>query len=368
MKKSVFQIRAAEHARNTGNLTRAVALCGKILRRQPGHADALHLAGIALAEAGHDEHGIVCIAAAFCSADPALTTAPTSGGCFCAAGVCRRPRLVSARRCERRRSTRLSHSNWDERWLRWVISMKRCSAFDQAACLDPGLAEAHYSRGVLHNLGGRFEQARACYEEALRLEPGHALAHNNLAILLHGAGDLDHAESHYRASVQAAPGRIDTLYNLGRVQEDSGNLEPAAEIFEGILEHHPDHAAARTELGELPPEIGHPDRAIAAYRRALSAEPGFSDAHWNLALALLETGNHLEGWQEYEWRLRQWPALTRDFKEPMWDGQQLDGRPTASCRAGARRYPSICEICHICQGSRRLRDPAGVSAGARQAS
>jgi hypothetical protein len=65
--------------------------------------------------------------------------------------------------------------------------------------------------------------------------------------------------------------------------------------------------------------------AIAAYRDALSVDPAFAHAHWNLALALLANGDFAEGWREYEWRLRL-PELggrAQPLPLPRWHGEDL---------------------------------------------
>jgi hypothetical protein len=72
--------------------------------------------------------------------------------------------------------------------------------------------------------------------------------------------------------------------------------------------------------------LGEPDTAIVEFRHALEHDCGNAEAHWNLSLALLQTGCLQEGWTEYEWRFRQWPGLARDFAAPLWDGGPLNGR------------------------------------------
>src|SRR5581483_6579813 len=62
--------------------------------------------------------------------------------------------------------------------------------------------------------------------------------------------------------------------------------------------------------------------AIEAYRQAIARAPQFGQAHWNLALALLASGQFEEGWREYEWRLSL-PELGRDVRMP--PGVRLDG-------------------------------------------
>src|SRR5690606_23047052 len=54
-----------------------------------------------------------------------------------------------------------------------------------------------------------------------------------------------------------------------------------------------------------------------------------ASAHWNLADALLLTGDFARGWREYEWRwkLPRNAARSRGFPQPPWTGEgTLEGR------------------------------------------
>ena len=57
-------------------------------------------------------------------------------------------------------------------------------------------------------------------------------------------------------------------------------------------------------------------------------DPDLAEAHWNLALALLATGDFERGWQEHEWR---WRANVigpeQSFRQPLWLGaEDLTGK------------------------------------------
>jgi hypothetical protein len=88
--------------------------------------------------------------------------------------------------------------------------------------------------------------ARAAYEACLAADEHHLEARLNLGRLLHLDGRLDEAEKVYRSS-------------------DSG---------EAILSFN---------LAVLLEDFEREDEAVAEYRRALALDPGFADAHFNLA-------------------------------------------------------------------------------------
>jgi tetratricopeptide (TPR) repeat protein len=121
----------------------------------------------------------------------------------------------------------------------------------------------------------------------------HAL-HNNLGVVLHRKGELDAARAAFEAALVVEPANPEYLSNAG--------LTLAA-------------------LGDLP-------GAIAAYRRAIAQAADYADAHWNLSLALLLTGQYLEGWREYQWGLRKKTprATPRHFTRPAWDDPRCAGQ------------------------------------------
>lgn len=66
--------------------------------------------------------------------------------------------------------------------------------------------------------------------------------------------------------------------------------------------------------------------AILHYRKAIEILPNYAEAHWNLAYALLLTGNLHEGFAEYEWRWQIPEFAPATFPRPLWDGNFLDGQ------------------------------------------
>ncbi len=65
-----------------------------------------------------------------------------------------------------------------------------------------------------------------------------------------------------------------------------------------------DFPFAHMNLGVLMRKLGKPKEAIARLDHVLSLQPNYADAHWNLSLALLYSGDFARGWNEYEWRFR----------------------------------------------------------------
>jgi len=166
--------------------------------------------------------------------------------------------------------------------------------FQSAVNIDPANAILHlYAGAALHDLE-RYEEAVASYREALSVAPGMGEGHNNLG---------------------------NSLMALGRFAQAADSFTRASELLASSPVPLTARATALQALGKIA-------EAEADCRRALSLDPSFAAAHWNLALNLLLQGRYVEGWQEYEWRWRK-PDFTspcRHTDVPLWDGSPLHGR------------------------------------------
>ena len=64
------------------------------------------------------------------------------------------------------------------------------------------------------------------------------------------------------------------------------------------------------------------------YKKALEINSQFSEAHKNLGMLLLLTGELERGWEKYEWRWKchDFPSENRNFPQPLWDGTGLSDK------------------------------------------
>jgi hypothetical protein len=89
-----------------------------------------------------------------------------------------------------------------------------------------------------------------------------------------------------------------------------------------------DDVAAQVKLGRALQDLGRLEEAVAWYDRALALEPDYADAHVAKAINLLLRGDYASGWRSYEWRWRMegFSSLKRNFPQPQWRGEPLNGR------------------------------------------
>ena len=87
----------------------------------------------------------------------------------------------------------------------------------------------------------------------------------------------------------------------------------------------PDFAEAYTNRGNAFKELGKLDEAVDSLEKAIDVKPGFTDAHWNLSLALLLGGDFQKGWQACPVdpsRL----AKIKELPHRVWQGEKSDTR------------------------------------------
>lgn len=149
------------------------------------------------------------------------------------------------------------------------------AAAERALQLDPNLAEAHASLGLIAPfIHWNWAEAREHYERAIALNPNYATAH------------------HWYAEGYLIPmGRVDdALVQIRKAQE----LDPLSAVI-------------ATDKGKELYFARRYDEAILELRRALEVDPNFVTAHNWISDSLLEKGNYPEAIAELE--------KTRKFRE-----------------------------------------------------
>ena len=168
------------------------------------------------------------------------------------------------------------------------------AAIDGAIHEQGRSSEALYLQGTALSACGRPEEAVLSFTEAAARNPRHAATRLNLGNALADLDRLDEAEAHIRAALALDPTLVEALASLGYVLGRHGRLAEAIQACEQAV--------------ALDPESGH--------------------AHWNMATALLLSGDFRRGFREYEWRKRHsdYSGHFSPLPGPTWAGEPLAGR------------------------------------------
>jgi Tfp pilus assembly protein PilF len=171
----------------------------------------------------------------------------------------------------------------------------------KAATANPSDPEVYYYLATIYKNSGKYDKAienvdkAITYGDNIGLElPGlKSEAYNLKGTILFNEGKNDEAIAAFRNALQ------DELYltpeyalhNLANVYFQMNNLPLAYENAQKALECNPHYAPAWEDLSRVYVAQGKINDAIDALKHAVLEFPGYTEAHWELALLYIQTGN-----------------------------------------------------------------------------
>lgn len=194
------------------------------------------------------------------------------------------------------------------------------AAVMKALALDPNLAEAHASLGLIRANQSRFPEAEAEYKRALELNPDYAPAHvwygtllGNLEQQLDRQGKADDAAKlrarklvEYERALALDPSLPPAVSNLAGSYEQWGRRRDAIALAERLIRLQPEDASFwETKIGIALLNLGAPVEAIQAFGRALETDPGNVLAVGSTASAYLALGDmeRAQRWADHAFAL-----------------------------------------------------------------
>ncbi|MBV8143601.1 MAG: tetratricopeptide repeat protein, partial [Gammaproteobacteria bacterium] len=269
-----------------GQLPQAEALCADILRNDPRHCDALHLAGLVAMQVGEIPRSIELIR-------QSLDLRPHQA---------------------------VAHLNLANALLRAGKPQAALVSCDAALAQRPDYAEALNCRGNALLQLQRPAEAVASYDQALRSRPELAPLHNNRGHALRDLQRSEDALASYRRALQLQPGLRESLLGAGEMYLALGQPHEASRCCEAALAQHagdPDalHLRARLHL-----RLREPAAALADVDRALAVRPDASALLMTRGNVLCQLRRLEEALQVYRDARRLAPA---DVEPPLNEGHAL---------------------------------------------
>jgi TolB-like protein/Tfp pilus assembly protein PilF len=144
------------------------------------------------------------------------------------------------------------------------------AAVKKALELDPNLAEAHASAGILLGNDFQFEQSIAEFERSVQLSPNYATAHHWFADgPLMNLGRFDRAVTEGRRGVELDPLALINNADLGWIYINARRYDDAIAQLRKTIEIDPRFYLARYYLGQALQLNGQLKEGIAEYRAAV---------------------------------------------------------------------------------------------------
>jgi predicted O-linked N-acetylglucosamine transferase (SPINDLY family) len=267
-------------------LAEAETLYRLVLEQYPRHANALHLLGVLVCQAGRLDEAIELIGRAS-AIDPGIAAYHSNR-----AEVCRRA------------------ARWDEA----IAGFQRAIALqgDAAQVQVQVQAQTHANlAGALWGKG-RLDEAIAAARRAIALDPDCADACNNLGNALKDQRRFDEAIAALERAVAIRPDFALAWNNLGCTLLERGEPDAAATALGRAIALAPEMAEAHSNLGNALKEMGRLDEAVACYRKALALRPGLATAASCLLYAL-----HFQREHDAPRILAEHGAWVRQFADPL---------------------------------------------------
>jgi tetratricopeptide (TPR) repeat protein len=159
-------------------------------------------------------------------------------------------------------------------YLRTNRLAEATTEFARLADRQPRNVSVHTTVGMLHQMQGQIDEARAAFERALDLDGNATVAANNLAwIHAEHGGDLNVALKLARTARTAMPDHPAVADTFGWVLHKTGQSGQAIVPLEQAVAAEPRNASYHYHLGVAHAANDDPARARAALQRAASLDP-----------------------------------------------------------------------------------------------
>ncbi|MEO7674127.1 MAG: trypsin-like peptidase domain-containing protein [Pyrinomonadaceae bacterium] len=205
--------------------------------------------------------------------------------------------------------------------------------FEKAIETDPNYAEAWYQAGFTYGVQGRHAEALKASKQAAKLRPDWAETFANIGASSFALGQYKEAADAYRQAIKLEDYKPDTQYSLGLSLEKLNRTDEEILAYRRALMMKPDHAGAIEKLGmaylklkryadaltqfeqlktykpdaktynfigESLIELGKADESVDAFNNAVSYNPDFDKARYNLGRSYIKLGNRDMAQVQYE--------------------------------------------------------------------
>lgn len=279
-----------------GQFQQAELLYRDFLKRQPQHADALHLLGILLHQSEHYAEAIEQI-------ESALKVTPHNPTYLNNLGLAYRANqnFDLAIQCYQK-ALQITpndidlYNNIGNLYRDQALLTEAASYYQRAICIQPKHAVTHYNLGNVFQDEGNLSAAVECYRRALSLDANDVDIYLQLGNVLAAQGKHHESATALKRAAGLAPMRAEIHYNLGNAYRELGRASDAASCYRTTLSITPHDADAHNNLGNVLRELGQLDQAILCYENALKINPDLHHAR----IHLLHQRQHICDWNGLE--------------------------------------------------------------------
>jgi tetratricopeptide (TPR) repeat protein len=243
----------------SGRIAHAEAAFEEILRKQPRHADALHLLGLIAARSNDPKKAAVLIGKSV-QIDASNPVAYLNRG-----------------------AVLQELEQWEE----------ALASYEQALALHPAFAAVYFNRGNALQSLQRLDEALASYNQAIAIQPDYHDAWLNRGNALVSLKQWDAALASYNRAIVVRADSAVAHANRGNVLKELNRLDEARASYDRAIAIQPDYPEAQT------------NRAVVSLL-AGEFERGWTDFEWRWKIKYSANGREKH----------------RTFRQPLWLGQE----------------------------------------------
>ena len=293
--------RQALSLHQAGQLPQAEALYRQVLHDHPGHAEALHLLGVAHQQRGDHAQAAILI-----------------GKSLAIEGTQATP-----------------HSNLAIALHALGRRQEALAALDQALQIKPDYPEALSNRGNVLRETGHLREALASYDKALVARPDRLEIVLNRGQVLQELKREDEALAAFEHVLSLAPGNARALVGRGHALRSLHRHAQALLSYQRALQADPRNHAALVGMGNALQSLRRHPEALEAYGRALEVDPGALEVLNNRGSVLRDMKRYADAAEAF--RLLAVSRPDRDYAQSNQLHSQLYCCDWSGYEAGIRR-------------------------------
>jgi TolB-like protein/Flp pilus assembly protein TadD len=165
-------------------------------------------------------------------------------------------------------------------------------AVAEALRLDPNLAEAWASSGLIASYRSQIDRAESMYRRAIELNPNYATVHHWYGFLLRNVGRLDDALVQQQRAVELDPLSVMARVNLGAIQEALGRFPEAEAAYRKAIEIDPSRPAPFVYLAMMNAlSLNRFAAAVPLARKSIELDPSSTNPRSLLAALYFDLGD-----------------------------------------------------------------------------
>jgi tetratricopeptide (TPR) repeat protein len=155
---------------------------------------------------------------------------------------------------------------------------------------EPTLYEVQFNLGILYQMTGEPEKARAAYQASLQQHPRNPVAQLNLGLIALEDGDLTEAETRFKELVALSPRYAGAYYLLGVCYGKRNEYTKAVDSLEKAISLLPQFLDPYVELGMVQNHLGQQEEAKKSFLAVLNNPKASPRVLRMLGYRLLEAG------------------------------------------------------------------------------